>query len=69
MFWRKIDIKIERKSLEEKLEELENSLSVQDKSNVYSRLARNTHLARKKDPRRSPKTRLAQKTRVKHEFA
>ena len=48
MLWRKIDAKIGRKNLEEKLKELDSALSVQDKSNVHSCLVGKLRLSVKK---------------------
>ena len=48
MLWRKIDAKIGRKSLEEKMEELDNSLSVQYRFSAYPRLVGKLRLSAKK---------------------
>ena len=62
----KIDAKTRRKNLEEKMEELESPLSVQNKPNAHSRSPHNTCLARKR-PTKKSKDALSAKARVKPE--
>ena len=49
----KINAKTRRKNLEEKMEELESPLSVQNKPNAHSRSPHNTCLARKRPTKKS----------------
>ena len=61
-------MKTEEKHLEEKLEELENLLSVQDKPSMHSRSMCNTRLAQKR-PTKKPKGALSVKARAKREVS
>jgi len=62
MLWRKIDAKIKIKTLKKNWKKMDNVLSVQDKSNVHSRLASKFRLSAKKH-----KGALSVKTRAKSE--
>ena len=60
--------KWEEKTLKKKLEELESPLSAQGRPSSHSRLARNTHLTRKR-PTKKSKGALSVKARTKPEIS